>query len=631
MRWIPLLIAILLLWGCADYDVEFYDDSDSRLKSYYPLKGRSLTVSMQNNYIKYGNPSEVVYAFKSDSVRLFGLDSLWNVIDGNEVGCKVNGFSCIFDSRDYETPLVKFVVYGSWTKNDRVVTLGQMEYWADIGQDSAFSILDLKHAFKSSRLFYYLNEERFPYNMAKILAQKDIDSSYNKMIESQLPLWLRLHFDDQDFNEEFSAVVKGYGDSLRLEMDVVRLADFVLENYRDGCDEYNDACIQAYGLDTCSSEYHADTIVNERSKYNGFSLVCNKSHGWKLYNNQSDSLPLCSTYQDDPIYELGNSSFLICKDSGWEEGSFSQDNRKYLLGGCADNEVKTLLGRYFYCKGGAWMDASRLDYDIGICGVTIEYGQMFEYNDTVAICRYSVSDYSETVGDITLSYGSLDYEPTTWHWASTLEATIFRRGQGCNRESKTLQLIQVDGKYYGCFDDGDSYRWTGIDQSENLVSYYVEKTDSSDQMMYGQVKDGLFYVSPNKDELDYKNVKYVYNAKDQHLYGAIVLNDKIWLDTALTSMGNGKWEDSERRCPDGFHIPSMNEWGTYISAVKEGSARAMLGDNSSIEAVVFKTSTPVIDDLNMAVYFAGKYGVASASTMVYPKDEKTAIACVKDF
>ena len=631
MRWILLLIAVLLLWACADYDVDFYDDAASRSKTIYPLKNRALSLSVQHERVVFGDSIEYVYAFEPHSVKLFGLDSLLNVVDGKEAQCDVDGHSCDFGSRDYDYPFVKLVVYGEWSKNGGVATSGQMEYWIDIGQDDVVPMLDLKYAFSSSRLFYYMSEEGLPYYMAKVLAQKDMDRSYDGTIAGQMPLWMSVHFDDQDFEKEFKTVVNEYGKSLQLKIDELKLADFVLENYSDGCGAYNDACIRAYGLNTCSSEYYVDTISNERSKFNGFTLVCNKSSGWKLYDGQADSLPLCSTFQDDLVYESGSSSFLICKEGGWEECSFSMENRKYLLGDCADNEVRTILWRYFYCRNGEWMDASQLDYDIGICGVTIEYGQMFEYNDTVAVCKYSVSDYSETAGGITLSYSRFDYEPTTWHWANSIEASTFRKGLVCNRESDSLQLAQFDGQYYGCFDDGKSYQWIKLDQSIGLVSYYVEKTDSSNREMYGQFKEGLFYVSSDKTDLDYKNVRYVYNNKDSHLYGAIVLNDKIWLDTALTTMGNGRWEDSERRCPDGFHIPSMNEWASYISAVKGGNAKAMLCDTTSIEAVVFKTSTPAIDDLNIALYFAGKYGVTSASTMVYPKNEKTAIACVRDF
>ncbi|MCQ2121340.1 MAG: hypothetical protein MJY78_05885 [Fibrobacter sp.] len=622
MRWIFLFISLLMFWSCSDdYGVEFIDDKDSRLETFYSLENRPLSLRALNETFKHKDFTSVC-TFKPDSVSLYELDSLFNPVLKNNANCETSDarLNCQFGAADYDSPLVKFVISGSWMKNSNFVTTGQLEIIVDIGQDSADFDLNFEQAFKSSRILHYVKEEGLPYYIANRLAQKDLDSTYNyiAVVENQLGIWLQVYLSDADFEEKFAAVVKDYGESLQLKMGTIPIADFVLENMEMGCGNYNGICTQAYGFDTCSSDYFADTIFDESSKFYGTILVCNRGYGWKLYNDSYDSLPLCSTYRKDLTYELTDSSFLICKDSGWVEGSYDRENRKYLLGKCEDNQVERILDRYFYCRGNEWMDASLLDYDIGICGVNIEYGQMFEYNDTIAVCGQPSNIYWGPIGE--------------WHWSSELDAYAFRTGQLCNRKSDTLQILKYKSEVYGCFDNDKTYQWMKLNQSDGRYSYFVEETDSSSREMYGQMKDGMFYVGPDKNNLDYRNIRYVYNTKDSHLYGVIVLEDKIWLDSALAWKGSGKWENVERLlCPDGFHIPSVNEWGAYANLVKRGEARAIKTDTTSIEAVSYKTSTPVVEELEIAVFFTGQNGVGTLQSAVWPQNAETSIVCVKDF
>jgi hypothetical protein len=474
-----ILALLLLFFGCGDGSlVEYVDESQAYTS--LSLKNRNFVVYIKDQTLNFEDANNDMWqtGFDVDSVVLQPLDSSLNVIfDKENLKCMPISEQCVLPKANYRTPYVKLNAYGNLKmeyygtieREKRLLYMnsvkGILPFFVDIGKDTSYEI-KMMDVFVMGRLLHNLNDDGFPFDVSKLIAKKDADRILDNKIKAFR--YLMTVAQTENVLDSLNFLLDNY-DSLalhNLSRFFTELADSVFEKYGMDCRNLGYLCKNAFELGACSSSYYLDTIKNEWSVFKGRAVVCD-SDIWRFYDSAKDSMGVCTNYNMSDQYTADSINYFVCHESEWKNAT--RDLLDKVSAHCSQGETKTIFfaGNYYYCNGSyPWNGASALDHDIGICGIQVPYRTAYAYNDTVAICRYSVSDYDETANGIRLYQNSAKlFKPPTWHWANATEAYLFRHAGNCNVKSDTVQTFLYNDTLFGCtFDSYRRYGWSKLSE-----------------------------------------------------------------------------------------------------------------------------------------------------------------------
>lgn len=579
-----ILALLLLFFGCGNDSLVEYVDESSAYAS-WPLKDRAFVVYVRNQtpYFEEANNDAWQASFYVDSIILQPLDSSLSAFsDKKNLKCVPNSEQCVFAKMDYRTPYVKLYVYGNfqmeffetiYQENKLLERLlyknsvkGILPLLVDIGQDSSYRI-NVMDVFVVGSLLHHLKDDGFPFGASKLIAQKDVDKILKNKIKALH--YLKAFIQSESVLDSIDFLLEHY-DSLATQRQswiATEMADSIFGKYGMNCRRFGYLCKNAFELDSCSTGHYQDTIKNERSLFNGWPVVCD-SNIWRFYDSVKDSMGACTMYNVGDEYTADSIDYFICYEGRWQEakqGLFDKVNAH-----CSKGETKTVFfaGKYYYCNGFWWWnDATVLDYDIGICGIQVPYRNAAAYNDTVAMCRSSISDYDETANGIRLYKNSSEnFDPPTWHWANATEAYLFRHAGNCSVESDTMQTFLYNDTLFGCtFDGFGRYGWSNLLEKYVGEMRFVEKIDSVERTIYGRKKGDFYYLQTEPNDTTLLSLISVFNLEYRKRFPVYKTGGYLWLDPSWPN--NGTWTHGYivSTCPKKFFVADLDA----IKSLKE--------------------------------------------------------------
>ena len=638
---ILLLLAILLLFSisaCSKSDVDFSENPHS----YKPitLENRTVYVSanIKSESWKIDDSNAITLRFIPESYSLFKLDSsLSRIAEGTELQCVATIDTCAFANSDYTSPYIELILSGHWIvdytrildshnrytiKSD--TTEGTLTDYADIGKNLV-SVVDWSSVQSAPNILQYVKDEGYPFSAAQKKAENALASSHTSNYQGESSLFVAeaiiqgynptdvLHFLSSLL---YSSQESNFNDStIEFAKTATGLIDSIVLKYGFDCNRFRILC-GAYDLEQCSKDHYLDTVTNEFSIFNNSILACNKNV-WNIIDSQEDSLRVCTNYNSGDTIATDSLNYKICTEDGWLP--IDKSNLNLIFGTCEKNETKVIpfAGKYYFCVEKKWYDATKIDYEIGVCGRDIPYETAFIYNDTIALCRLSESAYSETANGITLTRDE-EYSGHTWHWANETEAYLYRAGGNCDKKSDSMQIVEYKNITYGCVSTPQGlYGWRNLKAWNVKETIYVDKTDSTEQTIYGIKHGDFIFIQGSRDDTTSANLIGIYDIDDHHRYSIITTSNRQWLDAPLPS-----------KCPEGFHVPSPNEVSAFISEVKNGNVPDMQYDP---EKPFFRTSQNLLENAGLCIIVPTNGSIVNAQTFACKLDVDIPVACTREF
>ena len=324
---------------------------------------------------------------------------------------------------------------------------------------------------------------------------------------------------------------------------------------------------------------------------------------WRACKNDVEyDLGACVTSREG---EVGKSAemYYTCKSSVWAKSTaFEYDTYGWKAG--TEGEVKAgnvNTGIYYIYKNGKWQTATNVEVSLNGCTDSRE-GELAKLEDTYYFCKSktwktaTALEY-DTYGKTCLMDGTIVSGEIVASNKYVCDSEIFREAnrleidldKGCVSYTEGNEIRRIlsatQDSVYLC--NGSLWK-----ASTEYIGDYGSLTDSRDGKTYKTVAIGnQIWMAENlnyDDSLSYPSMKrrsgcYKNSADGCAMYGRFY-TWSVAMDSAGTFSTNGKRCGSERTCsptypvrgicPEGWHLPTKEEWTILISAMG-GSSNVM--------------------------------------------------------
>lgn len=630
------VVSFLFSLSACNNNVEFLENPHT----YTPLTLENRVVYVSANIKsepwEIDDSNTVTVHFIPQKFGLIKLDSsLSRIANEPELQGTFLGDTCFFANSDYNTPYIELTLSGLWiidfvkktSPYSQSITSdtaeGILTRYADIGKDTV-CIFNWESIQTAQNIMQYVRDEGYPFTVAKQMAENNMTKGRASNYQGESSIIIAEAIAHGYNPAEILNFLSNFLDSSRafnfqdstieIARTTTELIDSIVLKHGFNCNRFGILC-GVYNLEPCSKDHYLDTITNEFSIFKSNILVCN-NNVWSIIDSRSDSLGVCTSYNPGDTIMTDSVNYSVCTGEEW--ATVDRTNLKFIFGTCKKNETEVVLfaGKYYFCAEEKWYDATKIDYEIGVCGRDIPYETAFLYNDTIALCRFSESAYSETANEITLTHDK-QYSGHTWHWANETEAYLYRTGGNCDKNIDSMQIIDYNGITYGCINTPQGfYGWRDLKASD-VVTTDVDKTDSTEQTIYEIQHGDFIFIQSSIDDTTLASLIGIYDISSHHRYSIITTKDRQWIDTPLPS-----------KCPEGFHLPNQNEISAFAGEVKNGNVPDMQYDP---EKPFFRTSHIILENAGLCVAIPTNGSIVDAQTFACKLDAIIPVACTREF
>ena len=297
-------------------------------------------------------------------------------------------------------------------------------------------------------------------------------------------------------------------------------------------------------------------------------------NAWRPANDVEKTLGVCTAAIIDSVGKVA-STYHICKSSGWREATLVEyDTYKWAAG--TDGEIKKGNVTDAYYKYDVaqtkWIPADALDVSLNLNGCT-----------------------TNRAGNVLQSSVDNDYytcEENVWRKALPEEYDTY--GQECTTADvgKLINGVAVTTNRYYCAPSGwilvpDDWSWDVPKEARlNPTVSYGTFTDTRDGRTYKTVTiNSQIWMAEN---LNYKTDKsWCYDEESDHTLAKCAVTGRLYtwaaaIDSAALYQGEGldcgNGKDCSKTlltkvkgvCPDGWHLPTSDEWYNMCDKVQTG-------------------------------------------------------------
>ena len=360
---------------------------------------------------------------------------------------------------------------------------------------------------------------------------------------------------------------------------------------------------QNYGLGTCDNNHQGEVKANSNklSAKKDVYFTCD-NNAWRVATDiEKDTYkwidPTVKNTAKDGDVRYGDvvrTNCYVYENKAWRDGD--ADDCSLELRGCTALRQDTMgLGNdkiWYVCDDGKWRNATTLEKD------TYDHENNKDWADG--------TDGEIKKGSVTDSIYVFD--ATAWRAADNIEKVL----GGCVPNIFD-SVGKVDNKYYICRKrkwekapvfESDTYGQQCTSKENGLVidgnvfelNKYYCSTNGWVSLLEGSVWDFPKEARLNPD-IKYKKIK---DERDQKEYRIVQIGDQVWMAENLNyadPLGQSWCYDNDEKkceiggrlytlsvaqsvCPDGWHLPTDEEWNVLFSKVRGNGTSKMLKSTS---------------------------------------------------
>ena len=403
---------------------------------------------------------------------------------------------------------------------------------------------------------------------------------------------------------------------------------------------WNKITATQFELKECTEKRENEYVTAKSGEY----FVCSGKQ-WKTIDSVTYELKLCTESRNNKVEITKKGEYYKCVSGEWEN-SDKLSYELQGAGACTDkNNLDTYktesLGTYV-CDNKEWRKAGELEVKLGVCGDENNENKSFkqdgekyyvclekEWNETdeasfvlKKICTESLENPRVILKD---TYYVCDDKNGEWAWRK-VSALEYELGD-CSSLNKNTFVKSEDGSYYAC--DGDD--WGVATEKSYTFKSICDENHKIDTLTYGGEK--YYCNNPNGGSYDWQDFKLV-DSRDGTIrtYKLVRIGNQIWMaenlnlryiektdggkvhDTssyvgsygrlyiwsaAMDSVGKFKktgetangcgyrklcsaTEPVRGICPEGWHLPSIEEVRTLIVVADTGISSYSSSNNAGI-------------------------------------------------
>lgn len=352
-----------------------------------------------------------------------------------------------------------------------------------------------------------------------------------------------------------------------------------------------------------ATTYEKDTYGWNSGKNGGFkkgnvtdSIYVYNGSKWE-FSEIETAIGLCQKSNAGVVSKF-NSVYYICRDNAWEKATMLEFDTYGLTGVEGDVKAGIVNMNYYYVyKDGKWQSATSIEKDLGGCVASRE-GEVGKSGDFYYICKSKTWASATSIekdlggclanreGEVSKS-GDYYYICKSKIWAEATALEYDTYGENCTNAEVGMTIAGVvtsTNKYY-CTANGwmslmDGWNWNVPKEARlNPEITYGTMTDSRDNKKYKTVIIGdQVWMAENLNYADsaktasLKGNNWCYNKVDECC--DVVGRLYTWaaaMDSVKTYCGYdlkcSRIMPVQGVCPTGWHLPSLAEWRTLITAV----------------------------------------------------------------
>ena len=526
-------------------------------------------------------------------------------------------------------------------KSNSTVTLYAMTDLSDRNEVNVNLLTHLEY----ERSRYLVKQEKLSVSKAKLQAESEVLKSFG--IE-----------DEFENSENLNIFGEDDGSAALLAISVLMQGDLKEADFTERLTEYADDIEEDGVWDDMKTATKIADWAAEKSLDGGLATIRSNIAGWELsadvpayekyvdnYWWQNYGLGDCEKKRDGEVLQNTNAlsnaygTFFICSNNAWRLATILEYDTYQQK---CDEDGKIVFGNVnedqpYDCDGKSWRTATEVEGVLGGC-IEKRFDEVSAALESHYICQkrewreatdiekdtYKWDEFSKNAKDGDVKYGDVIktncyvYENGVWRSGKVADCLLGLRG--CT-ESKQGVVEQGNDNFWYI---GDSKTWRNAMNIEKDT--YKQECTEFGQIVYGNVnKEKAYFCYGTEWKPFYGNESVMYgkleDKRDGKIYRTVKIGTQTWMaenlnyvDSAYPSIGP-KWCEADKDscamfglyysyswpsiCPDGWHLPSLDEWNMLYDSVEH--------NHNALQAKGFGLWKNATDDFGLSVFPVGLY------------------------